>query len=63
MNKNEIATEVIELGHEEARLMRQLAKVQAKRCKLLSEVACHEDTGLEPDVQAAAVAPKDGGGK
>lgn len=40
MNRNEIAKELIakelaELGREEARLMRKLAKVQAKRCKLL----------------------------
>lgn len=63
MNKDKIAKEVADLGQEEAALMRALLKVQAKRCKLLSEVACHADTGLSPDVSAAAVAPKDGGGK
>lgn len=63
MNRNEIAKELAELGREEARLMRKLAKVQAKRCKLLSDVACNPDTGLEPGTVAAASAPKDGGGE
>lgn len=63
MNKDKVAQELADLGRGEARLMRKLIKVQARRCELLSEVACHADTGLSPDVSAAAVAPKDGGGK
>lgn len=59
MNKDKIAQELADLGRDEARLMRKLIKVQARRCELLSEVACHADTGLSPDVSAAAVAPKD----
>jgi hypothetical protein len=45
MDKNEVARELAELGHEEARLMRKLAKVQAKRCKLLS--SCIDEAGLD----------------
>jgi|GEM_PF-5610694 len=59
MNRNEIAKELAELGQDEARLMRKLAKVQARRCKLLSEVACHADAGLEPDVVTLAAVPKE----
>jgi len=58
MNRNEIAKELAELGQDEARHMRKLAKVQARRCKLLSEVACHPDAGLSPDVVALAAGPK-----
>lgn len=70
MNKNEIAKELADLGHSDFRLLSKLKAVsraleanRKRRCELLSQVACHADTGLEPDVQAAAVAPKDGGGK
>jgi hypothetical protein len=63
MNKDKIAKELAELGQEESRLMHALIKVQKRRCKLLSEVACHADTGLEPDVAAASIAPKDDGGE
>lgn len=60
MDKNAIAAELAELGQEEARLMRKLAKVQAKRCKLLT--GCIPDD-LDAPVALAATAPKDGGGK
>lgn len=72
MNKNEIAKELAELGQEEARLHveetdlnMQLAKnrqarraLARKRCKLLRDVACHPDAGLDPDVTAKANEPK-----
>jgi hypothetical protein len=57
MDHNEIATKLADFGRREARLMRKLAKVQAQRCSLLSEVAKH--AGLQPDVMAQSVAPKD----
>lgn len=70
MNNNEIAKELADLGHSDFRLLSKLKAVskaleanRLRRCELLSEVACHADTGLSPDVSAAAVAPKDGGGK
>lgn len=47
MNKDKIAKEPAELGHSDFRL---LSKLEAL-------------IGLSPDVSAAAVAPKDGGGK
>jgi len=59
MNRNEIAKELAELGQDEARLMRKLAKVQARRCNLLSDVARHADAGLEPGIVTAATEPKD----
>jgi len=57
MDKNAIATELADLGQEEARLMRKLAKVQRKRCKLLSD--CIPDAGLDDGVVTAATEPKD----
>jgi hypothetical protein len=57
MDHNEIAKELAALGRDEARLMRRLAKVQAKRCKLLSGLA--PQAGLSPDVEAQSIAPKD----
>lgn len=69
MNKNEIAKELADLGHSDFRLLAKLKAVskaleanRKRRCELLSLAACHEDAGLEPDVQAASVAPKDDGG-
>lgn len=63
MDKNAIAKELAELGQAEAKLMRKLMKVQKRRCEMLSAIACSDDAGLEPDVAAAASAPKDGGGE
>ena len=60
MDKNEIATELAELGQEEARLMRKLAKVQAKRCKLLCDHG--EGIGVSPETMETARARKDDGG-
>ena len=57
MDHNEIATKLAGFGRREARLMRQLAKVQAERCKFLSGLA--GQAGLQPDVAAQSVAPKD----
>jgi len=57
MDKNAIATELADLGQEEARLMRKLVKVQRKRCKLLSD--CIPDAGLDDGVMAAAALPKE----
>lgn len=69
MNKNEIAKELADLGHSDFRLLSRLKAVskaleanRKRRCEILSQVACHADTGLEPDVSAASVAPKDDGG-
>lgn len=73
MNKNEIASQLADLGQEESRLHVeetdlnvQLAKnrqarraLARKRCKLLRDVACHPDTGLDPAVTAKANEPKD----
>lgn len=73
MNKNEIASQLAELGQEEARLhaeesalIIELGKnrqarraLVRKRCKLLRDVACHPDTGLDPAVTAKANEPKD----
>lgn len=60
MDKNAIASELAELGQEEAKLMRKLAKVQGKRCKLLS--SCIPDDLDEPALKMAS-APKDDGGE
>jgi hypothetical protein len=57
MDHNEIATKLAGFGRREARLMRKLAKVQAERCKFLSGLA--GQAGLQPDVAAQSVAPKD----
>jgi len=57
---NDIAKELAELGQDEARLMRKLAKVQARRCKLL----CDHGPSVGVDTAAlAASAPKDDGGE
>lgn len=58
MERDKIAQELADIGQEEARLMRKLIKLQKRRCDVLSSVACHTETGLSPDVSAAAVAPK-----
>lgn len=58
MSRDKVAQELADLGRDEARLMRKLIKLQKRRCELLSEVACHADTGLSPDVAAAAAGPK-----
>lgn len=63
MNRNDVANELAELGRDEARLMRKLAKLQARRCKLLSDIACHPDAGLDPVVAASTTEPKDGDGR
>lgn len=60
MDNNAIAKELAELGQEEARLMRKLAKVQAKRCKLLT--SCIDEAGLDDGTASAARARKDDGG-
>ena len=69
MNKDEIAKELTDLGHSDFRLLSRLKAAskaleanRKRRCELLSLAACHEDAGLEPDVSAASVAPKDDGG-
>jgi len=73
MNRNEIAKELAELGQDEARNeaegsrldklqaenRRERRKIQRRRCKLLSSVACHPDAGLSPDVVALAAVPKE----
>jgi hypothetical protein len=53
---NDPARELIELGDTEARLMRQLIRVQTKRCALLQKHGA--DMGLAPDVVARASEPK-----
>jgi len=65
MDRNAIAKELGELGREEARItkhirqqLRRVSAIQARRCELLSLVACHKDAGLEPEVAAAAAGPK-----
>lgn len=59
MDKNEIARKLAGYGRREARAMKSLAKVQTERCQFLSGLAC--DAGLEPEVEAQSVAPKDRG--
>lgn len=65
MDKNAIAKELADLGHSDFRLLSRLKAIskalehnRQRRCELLSSVACHADTALEPDVIAAAAAPK-----
>lgn len=53
---SESAAKMIELGRKEARLMRQLMKVQAERCKLLQ--AHGAALGITPDLAARAAEPK-----
>lgn len=53
---SEPAARMIELGHKEARLMRQLMKVQAERCKLLQ--AHGTALGIAPEMAARASEPK-----
>jgi len=73
MNRNEIAKELAELGQDEARNeaegsrldklqaenRRERRKIQRRRCKLLSDAACHPDAGLSPDVVTLAAVPKE----
>jgi len=73
MDKNAIATQLAELGQEEARNeaegarldklkaenRRERRQIQRRRCKLLTDAACHPDAGLSPDVAALAAGPKD----
>lgn len=54
---NKPARTLIELGIEEARLMRELKRVQAERCALLRKHGA--DIGVEPDLMARASEPKD----
>lgn len=53
---SESAAKMIEMGQKEARLMRQLMKVQAERCKLLQ--AHGQSLGIAPDLAARAAEPK-----
>ena len=57
MDKNKVARDLAKLGKQEVRLMAKLAEVQAERCTLLQGVAM--EAGLEPEVVALSVAPKD----
>lgn len=61
MDTNAIARRLSALGREEAALMRQLARIQKERCKLLCEgVTMHgADLGLSEGVTAEVVEPKD----
>lgn len=59
MDVNETAKKLAKLGRQEARLMAKLAAVQAERCELLQCVV--PEAGLEPEVAALVVAPKDDG--
>lgn len=59
MDKNEIARKLAKLGRQEARLMAKLTAVQSERCELLQCVSQSDDAGLEPEVVAFTVAPKD----
>lgn len=64
MDKNDVAKKLAKVLRQEARHTRlatmhlaKLAEVQAERCALLQGAA--PEAGLEPDVLAAVVAPKD----
>jgi hypothetical protein len=73
VDRKTIATDLTEFGNEEARLhveemylIGQLAKnrqarraLARRRCKMLREVACHPDAGLDVDTLAKANEPKD----
>ena len=61
MDTNATARRLSALGREEAALMRQLARIQKERCKLLCEgVALHgTDLGLSEGVTTEVVAPKE----
>lgn len=61
MDANEVAHELIRLGNRESVLLEKLAKVAAKRCELLRQVATDHggDLGLDPPSVSASVAPKD----
>lgn len=61
MDKNAIAKRLAALGHQEAACTRQLIRIQAERCRLLSDAI--PDAGLDDDTVIAASAPKDGGGR
>ena len=60
MDKNAVVRELAKLGQEEAILMRKLARVQGRRCNLLS--SCIPDDVNATTIRAAS-APKDDGGK
>jgi hypothetical protein len=53
---NADAAEAIKLGEEEARLMRKLLQVQAKRCKLLQKHGAA--LGISPELAARGAEPK-----
>ena len=59
MDKNETARTLAKLGRQEARLMAKLGKVQAERCEVLQCIAQTPQAGLDPDVVAFSIAPKE----
>ena len=59
MDKNEIARHLAVLGRREKRLMNKLVLVHEERCALLTGAAQEPAAGLDPDVVAFTVAPKD----
>ncbi len=70
MDKNAIANELADLGQSDARLLDRLKAVskaleanRARRCELLSAIACDVETDLDAATTAKASEPKDGGGK
>lgn len=59
MDKGKIAKELAQIGAREARLMAKLRNLQERRCELLQCVAASDEAGLEPEIVALTVAPKD----
>lgn len=61
MDRDAIAKELAELGRKEARHMKKLAAVQARRCELLTGLACNHgaELGLSPEVVPTVIAPKE----
>jgi hypothetical protein len=61
MDRDAIAKELAELGRKEARHMKKLAAVQARRCALLTGLACDHgaELGLSSDVVPTVIAPKE----
>lgn len=59
MDKNEAARKLAKLGQREARLMAKLTALQKERCELLQCAARSEEAGLDADVVAFSVAPKE----
>lgn len=57
MNNNEIAAKLADFGRREARALKALNKVHRQRCEFLSGLACN--AGLDPEVEAQSVAPKE----